>query len=172
MSEPREATSIFLHQQTPTDFSSLKNVLNCLPCNLDGVTERMAKFLVLELKHGELLSVGQERMLRALAVIPQFTILIVDCEWTPPNAKGGRDFNPQSFHVLNAGEGIPGERYQTNVKDLAVRYHVWIRTPGDGARPFTCSVAEFQKTYLRWLPSDQQPKALSSVQSALCPEER
>ena len=164
-STPRETTSIFLHQQTPTDFSCLRNVLNCLPCNVDGLTERLGRFLLLELKHGEQLSVGQDRMLKALAAISQFTVLLVECEWTPPNAKGGRDFTPQTFRVLGA-DGTLGPEFSTTRRDMAVRYDVWCRTPTDGERPFTCSAAEFEKTYLRWLPSDQQPAALTAVQSA------
>lgn len=102
MSDPRDVTSIFLGQQTATDFSCLKNDLNCLPCNLDGITERMGRFLVLELKHGETLSTGQERMLRALAAVPQFYVLLVDCEWSEPNNKNARSFTPLSFRVLSA----------------------------------------------------------------------
>ncbi len=154
--------SIFMHQQIPTDFSCLKNLLNCLPCNLDGITERMGRFLVLEIKHGEQLSVGQNRMLEALAALPQFTILIVNCEWTQPNTKGGRDFIPKSFRVLNA-DGTRGEEYPTNAEDMGVRYDIWCRTPTDGYRPFTCSVADFQKTYVEWLPGYQQAAALTSL---------
>jgi hypothetical protein len=164
MSEPRDTTSIFLHQQTPTDFSRLKNVMNILPCNLDGVTERLGQFLVLELKHGETLSVGQSRMLQAAAAIPQFTVLIVSCQWSPANEKGGRDFNPESFRVMGT-DGALGPEYETNYRAFAVRYDIWCRTPKHGPRPFTCSLVEFQKEYLPWLPSDQQPRALSALEN-------
>jgi len=164
MSEPRDTTSIFLHQQTPTDYSRLKNAMNILPCNLDGVTERLGQFLVLELKHGETLSVGQNRMLQAAAAIPQFTILIVNCQWSPANEKGGRDFTPESFRLMDT-KGALGSEYKTNYRAFAVRYDIWCRSPKDGSLPFTCSLEDFQKKYLWWLPGDQQARALVALNS-------
>jgi len=164
MPAPREVSSIFLQQQIPTDFSCLRNVLNCLPCNVDGITERMDCFLVFELKHGEELSLGQKRMLVSWASKPLCTILIINCTWTAPNAKNARDFTPESFSVLDAN-GTGGASYKTNPKDFAVRYDAWCRMPRDGARPFTCSAAEFEEDYLENLPGCEQADALQHIKS-------
>jgi hypothetical protein len=151
MPEARETTSIFLQQQIPTDFSCLRNMLNCLPCNVDGITERRGYFLVFELKHGETLSVGQERMLKAWAAKPDCTILIIDCQYTKPNEKNAREFHPFRFFVLDVAGNL-SEEYATNAKDFAVRYDVWTRTPSSGVRPFASSAAEFEKEFLIYLP--------------------
>lgn len=162
MTQPREVSSVFLQQQIPTDFSCLKNVFNCLPCNVDGITERLGYFLVFELKHGEQLSKGQAMMLKAWAAKPGCTILIINCQWTEPNAKNAREFSPESFGVLDS-TGTTSEALQTSAKDFAARYDVWCRVPQDGARPFTCSADEFQRDYLRLLPGCDQKAALASV---------
>jgi hypothetical protein len=163
MTEPREVSSIFLQQQIPTDFSCLKNIFNCLPCNVDGITERMGCFLVFEIKHGEELSKGQAWMLQAWAGKPGCTILIINCQWTQPNAKNAREFQPESFSVLDA-TGNQTETFRTTVKDFAARYDAWCRAPQDGARPFTCSPEEFERDYLKMLPGCDQGRALVSVQ--------
>ena len=160
----REASSIFLQQQIPTDFSCLKNIQNCLPCNVDGITERLGFFLVFELKHGEHLSTGQALMLKAWATKPGCTILLINCQWTAPNAKHARDFTPENFSVLDA-TGAVSESCRTNAGDFAARYDVWCRVPSHGARPFTCSASEFEKKYLPYLPGCEKGRALLSVQS-------
>jgi hypothetical protein len=160
-----EKHSIFMSQQVPTDFSCLQNCFHVLPTNVDALTERMGKFLVFELKHGEQFSVGQKRALREWAGQPNFTILLIDCEHSEVNALGGRDFLPESFRVLKA-RGVQSPPYKTNVGDFAARYDIWTRTPSDGAIPFTCSPEEFQEKYLHWLPEHQRKSALQSVQSA------
>lgn len=162
MGEAREVSSTFLQQQIPTDFSCLKNILNCLPCNVDGITEKEGYFLVFELKHGEELSIGQSRMLKAWAGKPGCTILIINCRWTAPNAKNAREFFPESFSQMNAS-GELGEPHLTNVNDFAVRYAAWLRSPWDGAQPFTCSADEFAKKYVRLLPEYEQASALASI---------
>jgi hypothetical protein len=128
--------SIFMLQQTPTDYSCLENRLKCLPCNLDGLTERSGRFLLMELKHGEEISGGQWRMLKALAAIPVFTTLVVDCKRTQTNEKGGRDFLPCVFNTLE-GTGEQGETHVTNVEDFRARYVAWLLRPHDGALSFT-----------------------------------
>src|SRR5215468_183992 len=107
-----EKHSIFMHEQIPTDYSCLSNVLNCLPCNLDGLTERLGRFLLFEVKSGEQLSRGQAMMLKALAALPQFTVLMVHCQWAAPNKMGGRDFIPEIFSVMDSA-GVVGPEFQT-----------------------------------------------------------
>lgn len=141
-----EKHSIFIHQQTPTDYSCLENGLKCLPCNLDGLTERNGRFLLMELKHGEEISGGQWRMLKALAALPKFTTLVVDCKRTPTNEKGGRDFLPIVFHLMD-GDGLQAETYITNVDDFRARYLVWLQRPEDGALPFTLPADEWKVKY-------------------------
>lgn len=138
--------SIFMHQQTPTDYSCLENDFRCLPCNLDGLTERHGRFLLMELKHGEELSGGQWRMLKALAAIPVFTTLIVSCKRTPTNDKGGRDFLPVVYNILD-GNGEQGETYVTNVEDFRARYVAWLLRPGDGGLSFTLPADEWKLKY-------------------------
>jgi len=138
--------SIFMHQQVPNDYSNLVNGLRCLPCNMDGVTERRGQFLVFESKHGEELSDGQFRMLKEFASISRFTVLVIDCRYTKPNEKGGRDFLPVVFNVLDA-EGKQGESCVTNVEDFRARYIAWLRSPGDGHLPFTLPAQEWDAKY-------------------------
>jgi hypothetical protein len=138
--------SIFMLQQTPTDYSCLENALKCLPCNLDGLTERNGNFLLMELKHGEEVSGGQWRMLKALAAVPAFTTLIVDCKRTPTNEKGGRDFLPIVFHTLD-GAGDQGDAHVTNVDDFRARYVAWLQRPADGTLPFTLPADEWNLKY-------------------------
>jgi hypothetical protein len=135
--------SIFVYQQIPTDYSCLENGLKCLPCNLDGLTERSGRFLLMELKHGEEISGGQWRMLKALAALPAFTTLIVTCKRTDENEKGARNFIPVVFEVMD-GSGLQNESYVTNVDDFRARYVAWLKRPADGALPFTLSADEWK----------------------------
>lgn len=49
-----------------------------LPSNLDMVLERNGNFIVAEWKrHGEKISLGQQRVLQALANVPGFIVLII-----------------------------------------------------------------------------------------------
>ena len=49
-----------------------------LPSNLDMVMERFGSFLVAEWKRpGETIKIGQQRLLEALAKVPNFTVLII-----------------------------------------------------------------------------------------------
>jgi len=155
MTELRDVTPTFLEQQTPIDFSGLKNPFHCLPCNVDGLTERNGQFLLFELKHGEELSGGQFRMLKALAALPRFTVLIINCKKTKPSDKNARSFHPLTLEVM-AADGELGETLVTTIEDMAARYYTWLRNAGDGCRPFTCSIAEFKTTYLPGLPIHEQ----------------
>lgn len=157
--------SIFMHQQIPTDYSCLANVLGCLPCNLDGLTERLGYFLLFEVKSGEQLSKGQQIMLKALSAIPQFTILMVHCQWSAPNSKQARDFIPLTFAVMDS-TGKVGSEYKTNAGDFATRYDIWLRVPHLGHEPFTCSPEIFEEKFLRMLPGHIQSKALLHVKGA------
>jgi hypothetical protein len=85
-------------------------------------------------------------MLKALAVIPVFTTLIVDCKRTPTNEKGGRSFIPSVFHVLDDGGSQEGP-YVTNVEDFRARYVAWLQRPTDGALPFTLAADEWKLKY-------------------------
>jgi hypothetical protein len=153
--------SIFMYQQTPTDYSCLENGLKCLPCNLDGLTERNGRFLLMELKHGEEISGGQWRMLKALAALPTFTTLIVTCKRTATNEKGGRSFLPAVFDVLDAS-GAQSETYVTNVEDFRARYFAWLKMPSDGALPFTLRADEWKLKYSTVV----SPRELEAVQYA------
>jgi hypothetical protein len=154
--------SIFLHQQIPTDYRCLDNVSGCLPCNVDGLTERCGYFLLFEIKSGEILSGGQTRMLKRLAALQRWTVLVINCPFRNPNEKGGRDFVPATFFVMD-NEGNLDREYVTNPKSFALRYDAWLRMPEDGSTPFTCSVAEFQKRYAFRLPGDLPARALALV---------
>jgi len=160
-----DAHSIFLRQQTAVDYSCLSNVNNCLPTNVDGITERLGQFLMMELKHGEELSTGQKLMLCALAAVKEFTVLVIDCEWSPPNNKGARSFTPETFRYMDK-DGVLGPVFPTSVKDFAARYDIWCRTPSHGVRPFVCSPEEFKAVYLKWLPGHYQQAAMEAVQAA------
>lgn len=123
--------SIFKHEQVATDFSPLMTegvrVNKWLPTNLDGVTERLGQFLLIETKTGEPISVGQQRMLKAFAALPQFTVVIVNCEWLPAE-KGARLFKPESFSVMGSDGSIP-PAIVTSTEDFASRYETWCRQP-------------------------------------------
>jgi hypothetical protein len=166
MSEPKDVTPGFIEQQTPVDFSCLKNPSGCMVCNVDGLTEREGHFLLFELKHGEELSMGQFRMLKALAAVPKFTVLVINCKRTPVSEKNARNFHPQTFEVL-AADGTLSETYLTTPEDLAARYYAWIRNVKDGSIPFTCSVAEFKKTYVPRLPIHEQTASQRGVETGL-----
>jgi len=120
--------SIFTHQQVATDYSPLKNINKWLPTNLDAVTERVGRFLVMENKCGEPVSIGQMRMLQAMAKLPQFTVLIVNCEWVPTDNFGARLFKPESYSIMTA-EGKLSPPIGTSTQDFAARYEKWCRQP-------------------------------------------
>lgn len=49
-----------------------------LPSNLDMILERNGNFIVAEWKrHGEKISLGQQKVLQALAVVPRFVVLVI-----------------------------------------------------------------------------------------------
>jgi hypothetical protein len=66
------------------DFSDLDGLLgNILPSNIDMVIERHGYFLIGEWKKpNEKISKGQEILLKALARIPKFTVLIISGDTT------------------------------------------------------------------------------------------
>jgi hypothetical protein len=162
--ELRDVTPGFIGEQTAVDFSCLRNPFHCFPCNVDGLTERGGHFLLFELKHGEELSGGQFRMLQALAALPRFTVLIIRCRKTKTSEKNARNFHPLAFEVL-AADGTLGETYLTTLEDMAARYYAWLRNAADGARPFTCSGADFKKTYLLGLPCHEQPAIQRGIET-------
>jgi hypothetical protein len=64
------------------DYGDFKGVIesnpNFVPCDLDGIAERKGYFLVMEWKRpGEEISLGQQRMLQALAQTPKFSVIIM-----------------------------------------------------------------------------------------------
>ena len=128
--------SIFRNEQTATDYSPLKNPLKFYPTNLDGVTERLGQFLVMENKCGEDISLGQYKMLAEFAKLPQFTVLIVNCEWLPAE-RGARLFKPESYSIMGT-DGKLSARIETSTTDFASRYETWCRMPkAVGAKAFT-----------------------------------
>ena len=66
-----------------TDFGFLNGIIQdnpkAMPSNLDMVLERKGKFLVGEWKRtNEEISVGQKILLKQLAILPNFTVLIIN----------------------------------------------------------------------------------------------
>ena len=66
-----------------TDFGFLNGVIldnpKAMPSNIDMVFERKGKFLVGEWKRtNEEISVGQKILLKQLAILPNFTVLIIN----------------------------------------------------------------------------------------------
>ena len=66
-----------------TDFGFLSGVIldnpKAMPSNIDMVFERKGKFLVGEWKRtNEEISVGQKILLKQLAILPNFTVLIIN----------------------------------------------------------------------------------------------
>jgi hypothetical protein len=64
------------------DYGDFKGIIesnpNFVPCDLDGIAERKGYFLVMEWKRpGEEVSLGQQRMLQALAQTPKFSVIIM-----------------------------------------------------------------------------------------------
>jgi hypothetical protein len=64
------------------DYGDFKGIIesnpNFVPCDLDGIAERKGYFLVMEWKRpGEEISLGQQRMLQALAQTPKFSVIIM-----------------------------------------------------------------------------------------------
>lgn len=160
-----EKHTIFMRQQIPTFTPAWANATKCLPCNLDGVTERKGRFLVFEVKSGEYLSTGQERMLKALTAIPQFTVLVVFCRWAQPNEKGRRDFLPFTFGILDATGSIV-EPHSTNITDFWARYTAWLYKPEQGHLPFTCSVEEFKEKFLHLIPETKREETILALEKA------
>lgn len=121
--------TMFTHQQRPTNFESLTNVNKWMPSNLDGITERLGRFLIFEIKRGEKVSIGQERMLLAFSKMPECLVLLVNSEYQI-DAKGGLEFLPMSYHI-----GVPsgwGPLIKTTPEDFASRYEQWCRRPSGG----------------------------------------
>lgn len=128
--------SVFRTKQIPLDFSPLLvPKLKWCPVNLDGITERCGRFLVLEVKHGEQVSIGQMRMLQAMAKTPQFIVIVVNCEWSAPDEQGARLFAPESFQVMTP-DGTLGELILSDTQDFKLRYEKWCRTPSVGIKAF------------------------------------
>ena len=125
--------TVFTHDQKPTDFSTLKNQFGVLPTNVDGMTERLGYFLVIEVKRGEPTRRGQRLMLTQLAAQPKFLVLVVHSDYEE-TANGGLEFLPRSFQFVNPdGYGIENE---TTPEDFARRYEQWYRFPSQGMKAF------------------------------------
>jgi hypothetical protein len=71
---------------------------------------------------------------------------VVDCQRTPANEIGARDFRPLVFHVLD-GSGSEDEAHLTNIDDFRARYVAWLRRPADGAQPFALPADEWKLKY-------------------------
>ena len=128
--------SVFRTKQIPLDFSPLLvPKLKWCPVNLDGITERDGRFLVFEVKHGEQVSIGQIRMLQAMAKTPKFIVIVVNCKWSAPDEQGARLFAPESFQVMTP-DGTLGELILSDTQDFKLRYEKWCRTPSVGIKAF------------------------------------
>lgn len=67
---------------THKDYGDFKGLIKSnpsfVPCDLDGIVERNGHFLVMEWKRPkEEVSLGQQRMLQALAKTPKFMVVIM-----------------------------------------------------------------------------------------------
>ena len=67
---------------THTDYCDFKGLIaenpNFVPSNVDGICERKGQFLVMEWKRtNEEISKGQEYLIKALAKLPNFIVLII-----------------------------------------------------------------------------------------------
>ena len=120
--------SIIRHQQIPTDFTSLDH--SSLPINLDGLTERHGRFLLMEVKTGtEGIAGGQAWALRSLAGHKEFTILLVHVKFHEVSANGTRPFEPESYSII--AENMIRTRVETSTEDFKARYAAWF--DGDNA---------------------------------------
>jgi hypothetical protein len=109
--------------QIPTDFGTLRH--KCLPSNLDGITERCGRFLVLEVKQAnEWVSIGQERMLRALAALPQFDVMVVRCKTVNPDERGARPFFPIAYRFIEEDTAT-----HTTLERFVRMYSRWCSNP-------------------------------------------
>ena len=116
--------STFHRPQYAEDFSFLDHP--CLPTNLDGLTERHGKFLVIEVKHGEGISTGQNIMLEQLSRQPNFTVLVLNARWVSPDTMNARPVVPYFYRLV-----IDGELQDPVITDawgFKIRYHQWFAT--------------------------------------------
>lgn len=113
--------SAFYRPQYAEDWTFLDHP--CLPTNMDGITERHGRFLVLEVKRGEEISTGQHIMLERLSKVPKFTVVVVWSRHTPADDKNGREVQPWFYRVVN-GDTLEDPVF-TNPLDFKRRYTRW-----------------------------------------------
>lgn len=102
-----------------------------LPTNVDGIahhiTERGGRFLFIEVKRGENVSVGQRIMLSALARIPEFDVVIVHSLHDDPDDKNCRRVIPYAVQKFDkAGKLCDSEA--CDPEQFKLRYAQWFRT--------------------------------------------
>jgi hypothetical protein len=107
---------------------------NPCPGDIDGLVERDGKggnpdkILLIEIKNGDPLTVGQERTLKGVAKIKghPIQVLVVNNTWADP-VDGRRPFDPESYYEI-LPDGTFGPEIQTNLLDFSKRYDKWYRT--------------------------------------------
>ena len=107
-----------------TDFEDLLGLIpnnpNFCPSNVDGIAERNGKFLIMEWKRpNERISKGQEFLLKALAKLPNFVVVIII---------GDTDngMNVEKFYYLNAmGKNLLMGNGTQQFKDFYKLWYEW-----------------------------------------------
>lgn len=116
--------SIFHKPQYAEDFSFLDHP--CLPTNIDGLTERHGKFLVIEVKRGEEISTGQHIMLEQLSQQPNFTVVVLNSRSQLPDSMNARQVVPYFYRLFVDGE--MQDPVMSDEKDFKLRYGKWFLT--------------------------------------------
>jgi hypothetical protein len=116
--------SIFHKPQYAEDFGFLDHP--CLPTNLDGLTERHGKFLVIEVKRGEEISTGQHIMLEQLSRQENFTVLVLNSRTQLPDSMNARQVIPYFYRLVVDGE--LQDPVFTSEADFKQRYGKWFLT--------------------------------------------
>jgi len=103
------------------DFTELMGLLGkVVPSNLDMVYERKGSFLVGEWKRdGENISKGQEILLKALARVPGFTVLVINGFTEDGNMSVNR-----FWRVLPEGECVLSGAGLTALKDYITEWYM------------------------------------------------
>jgi hypothetical protein len=117
--------------QVAVDFGVLQH--KCLPSNIDGITERCGRFLVLEIKQvSEDLTEGQWRALKALSSLPQFDVLLIRVKTLPLDENNARPFHPIAYSFI--GDDLSGGL--TTPERFRKMYIDWCSNPLRGKANF------------------------------------
>lgn len=122
--------SVFRRPQYADDWSFLNH--KSLPFNVDGMstrhlTERRGRFLFIEIKRGEEISVGQDIALAALSEVAEFDVLVLNSRPSTPDAMNGRAVIPFFYRIYENGE--LSDPVMTTEDDFRRRYEQWFRKP-------------------------------------------